>query len=56
MWATLERLTFCKSGATYRPDVTVLSGFRSSFHIAHANATEFGHALLDQTLLMLGLC
>ncbi|KAE8334120.1 hypothetical protein BDV24DRAFT_170558, partial [Aspergillus arachidicola] len=45
-------LAYCKSGATYRPEITVLSGFESSFHIAYASvATEFGHSVLHQDLL-----
>ncbi|QMW36991.1 hypothetical protein G4B11_000227 [Aspergillus flavus] len=45
-------LNFCNAGATYRPEITVLSGFQSKFHIAYASvATEFGHTLLDEDLL-----
>ncbi|KAF7133883.1 hypothetical protein CNMCM5793_005349 [Aspergillus hiratsukae] len=45
-------VSFCKSGPTYRPELVLLSGVDSSFHIAYASlATDFGNAVLDQNEL-----
>lgn len=43
------RLSFCKTGATYRPELVLLTGSGENFHIAFASGPlGFGHSLLNQ--------
>jgi len=42
----------CVVTPIYRPELVILSGVDSNFHIAYASDTiEFGHAVLDETAL-----
>ena len=42
----------CGVNSTYRPELVILSGVGSNFHIAYASdAIEFGYAVLDETAL-----
>ncbi|KAH8435409.1 Beta-mannosyltransferase 1 [Aspergillus melleus] len=43
------RLTFCKTGATYRPELVLLTGSGEHFHVAFASGPlGFEHSLLSQ--------